>query len=75
MKLTPVDSSGSWESIYVYFKTIKVNMHELNHIEVGQNRIINLFSHSPARVIWPEKRNLTAFHISFQINLACISTM
>ena len=44
MKVTSLDSSVSWESIYVYFKTEKLKKHKLNHYEADQNRKISLFS-------------------------------
>ena len=43
MKLTPLDSLGSCETNYVYFKPIKLRKHEFNHFEGNQNTIISLF--------------------------------
>ena len=47
MKLTSLDSLGSCESIYVHFKTIKLEKHELNHFKDNRNTILDLF--------WPLK--------------------
>ena len=33
MRLTSLDSLVSWELIYVSFKTIKLEKHELNHFK------------------------------------------
>ena len=43
LNLVPLDSLGSWESIYVYFKTINLEKHELNHFEDNRNTILDLF--------------------------------
>ena len=34
---------GSLESVYKYFKTIKLENHELNHFEDNRNTILDLF--------------------------------
>ena len=43
MKLTSLDSLGSCESIYVHFKTITLEKHELNHFKDNRNTILDLF--------------------------------
>ena len=43
MNVASLDSLGSWESIYVYFKTIKLEKHELNHFQDKWNTILDLF--------------------------------
>ena len=42
LNLVSLDSLGSWESIYVYFKTINLEKHELNHFEDNRNTILEL---------------------------------
>ena len=43
LNLVSLDSLGSWESIYVYFKTTNLEKHELNHFEDNRNTILDLF--------------------------------
>ena len=43
MKLTSLDFLASFESIYVHFKTINVEKHELNHFKDNRNTILDLF--------------------------------
>ena len=43
MKLISLYYFGSWESIYIYFKTIKLKKRELNHFDGDWNTIISLF--------------------------------
>ena len=43
MKIISLDSFGSWESTDVYFKTLSLLKHELNHFEGDPSTIISLF--------------------------------
>ena len=40
MNLTSLDSLGSWESIFVYIKIIKLENRELNHFKDNRNTIL-----------------------------------
>ena len=41
--LTSLDSIGLWESIYVYFKIIKLENCKLDHFKDNRNTILYLF--------------------------------
>ena len=54
MKLISLDSSGSFESIYVYFNTINAQKYKLKHFEADWKRIISLIWSVSMK--WPEKQ-------------------
>ena len=74
MNLTSLDSLGSCESIYVYFKTPHKTGRNMNSITLkttGTQSSI-YFDHSPVNTEWLEKPKYRAFNISFQISLLYI---
>ena len=48
MKPTSLDSLGSCESIYIHFKTINLEKHELNHFNDNRNTVLDLFRSLPS---------------------------
>ena len=71
MNLTSLDSLGTCESIYVHFKTIKLEKHEFNHFNDNRNTILNLFwsltsQHEMARETKIQSFHFKLVHFIFQ---------
>ena len=62
LNLVSLDSLGSWESIYVYFKTINLEKHELNNFEDNRNIILDLFWSLTSEHEMARERKIQSFY-------------